>query len=70
MASHEHRSISRYPADRDRDLNRERRADQRRAIAEAIVYLRSRRIEVPEDEPADGIVRLLAAVAQFEEILG
>ena len=50
------------------DAGRDRRSsDRRRAVAEAVIYLRSRRIEIPEDEPSEAIIRLLAAVGDFEE---
>jgi hypothetical protein len=50
----------------ERDLNRHRRDDQRRAVAEAVVRLRSRAIDVGEDERAEDVVRLLEAVEAFE----
>jgi hypothetical protein len=51
---------------RERDLNRHRGDDQRRAVAEAVVRLRSRGIEISEDERAEDVVRLLEAVEMFE----
>ena len=50
----------------ERDLNRHRGDDQRRAVAEAVVRLRPRGIEVSEDERAEDVVRLLEAVEAFE----
>jgi hypothetical protein len=58
--------ISSRDESRERDLNRHRGDDQRRAVAEAVVRLRSRGIEVGEDERAEDVVRLLEAVELFE----
>jgi hypothetical protein len=51
---------------RERDLNRHRVDDQRRAVAEAVVRLRGRGIEINEEERAEDVVRLLEAVEMFE----
>ena len=51
---------------RDRDLNRHRGDDQRRAVAEAVVRLRARGIEIAEDERPEDVVRVLEAVETFE----
>ena len=40
--------------------------ERRPELAAAVVYLRSRRIEVPEDESPDDVMRLLDAVHDFE----
>ena len=51
---------------RERDLNRHRSDDQRRAVAEAVVRLRNRGIEIGEEERPEDVVRLLEAVDMFE----
>jgi hypothetical protein len=51
---------------RENDLNLHRGDDRRRAVAEAVVRLRARGIEIGEDERAEDVVRLLEAVEQFE----
>jgi hypothetical protein len=58
--------ISSRDEQRERDLNRHRGDDQRRAVAEAVVRLRNRRIEIGEDERPEDVVRLLEAVEMFE----
>jgi hypothetical protein len=40
--------------------------ERRPELAAAVVYLRSRRIEVPEDESPDDVMHLLDAVHAFE----
>jgi hypothetical protein len=62
--AHDDRPISKRLSEHD---DRGAGADERRRdVAEAVVYLRSRRIEIPEDESPHGVVRLLSAVQQFE----